>query len=80
MLETKGELRSSKYTCVDKKVAMFLHIIAHQMKNRVIKFEFMRFGQTISKNFHNNCLGTLDGTYIRVRVPNSDKPMCKSPK
>ncbi|KAL5554073.1 hypothetical protein UlMin_041474 [Ulmus minor] len=106
MLQTIGGLRGSKYLCIDEQVAMFLHILAHHVKNRVIKFQFLRFGQTVSRYFHNvlhsiiclhrellkrpepihansiderwkwfkNCLGALDGTYISVRVPVSNKP------
>lgn len=112
LLETNGGLSNSKHLCVDEQVAMFLHILAHHMKNRVIKFKFMRSGQTISKYFHDvlhsiirlhgellkrpepvlenstderwkwfkNCLGALDGTYIRVRVPNQDKPRYRNQK
>ncbi|MFQ6643060.1 hypothetical protein Gotur_018188 [Gossypium turneri] len=32
---------------------MFLHIISHHIKNRVIKYHFNRFGETVSKLFHN---------------------------
>ncbi|KAL5569342.1 hypothetical protein UlMin_025917 [Ulmus minor] len=53
MLEVVGGLKSSKYLCVDEQVAMFLHILAHHMKNRVIKFQFMRSEQTITMYFHN---------------------------
>ena len=30
---------------------MFLHILGHYMKNRVIQFEFRRSGETISRYF-----------------------------
>uniref|UniRef100_A0A9I9EER1 DUF8040 domain-containing protein n=1 Tax=Cucumis melo TaxID=3656 RepID=A0A9I9EER1_CUCME len=33
-------------------VAMFLHIVAHDVKNRVIQREFMRSGETISRHFN----------------------------
>ncbi|CAA0820202.1 Unknown protein [Striga hermonthica] len=32
---------------------MFLSVLAHHKKNRVVKFDFKRSGQTISKFFHN---------------------------
>ncbi|KAL5559189.1 hypothetical protein UlMin_035400 [Ulmus minor] len=53
MLEVIGGLKSSKYLCVDEQVAMFLHILAYHVKNRVIKFQFMQSGQTVSRYFHN---------------------------
>ena len=51
-LETVGGLKPSRHLLVDEKVAMFLHIIAHHVKNRVITFKFMRSGQSVSKYFH----------------------------
>ncbi|KAM6583354.1 hypothetical protein CsatB_010356 [Cannabis sativa] len=112
MLENIGGLQPSKYLAIDEQVAMFLHIIAHHCKNRVIKFRFMRSGETVSRYFHNvlhavirlhkellvkpepvpenstderwkwfkNCLGALDGTYIRVRVPIEDRPKYRNRK
>ncbi|MFQ6667454.1 hypothetical protein Gotur_033475 [Gossypium turneri] len=105
MLQTLGELKSSRNMLVDEKVAMFLHIISHHLKNRVIKHHFNRSGETVSRSFHNglnvvirlqdvlfkkakpitanstdprwkwfkNCLGALDGTHIKIRVPTVDK-------
>ncbi|MFQ6667458.1 hypothetical protein Gotur_033475 [Gossypium turneri] len=99
------ELKSSRNMLVDEKVAMFLHIISHHLKNRVIKHHFNRSGETVSRSFHNglnvvirlqdvlfkkakpitanstdprwkwfkNCLGALDGTHIKIRVPTVDK-------
>ncbi|KAK5839670.1 hypothetical protein PVK06_008496 [Gossypium arboreum] len=106
MLQTLGELKSSRNMLVDEQVAMFLHIISYHLKNRVIKHHFNRSGETVSRSFHNvlnavihlqdvlfkkaepitanstdprwkwfkNCLGALDGTYIKIRVPTVDKP------
>lgn len=53
MLETRGGLKASTYLQVDEQVAMFLHILAHHVKNRIIKLRFMRSGETVSKYFHN---------------------------
>ncbi|MFQ6629562.1 hypothetical protein Gotur_008326 [Gossypium turneri] len=46
-------LKLSKNILVDEQVAMFLHIIAHHLKNRVIEHHFNRSGETVSKSFHN---------------------------
>ena len=51
MLEVKGGLRDTKHMLVDEQVAMFVHILAHHVKNRVIKFRFQRSGETISRYF-----------------------------
>ncbi|CAL5406043.1 unnamed protein product [Camellia sinensis] len=105
-------LSDSKYVLLEEKVAMFLNVIAHDYKNRNIKFNFMRSGQTVSQYFNDvlkailrlqgvllktpepitanctddrwscfqNCLGALDGTYVRVRVPAIDKPRYRTRK
>ena len=71
MLETIGGLRASKYVCVDEQVAMFLQILAHHSKSSVIKFQFMRSEETVSKFFHKvlysiNC---LHGELLKVPEP-----------
>ena len=43
---------------VEEMVAMFLIILAHHHKNRVIKFHFHRSGRTVSKYFH-ECLKAI---------------------
>ncbi|KAA0035412.1 putative nuclease HARBI1 [Cucumis melo var. makuwa] len=105
LLRTIGGLTSTEVIDVEEMVAMFLHILAHDVKNRVIQREFMRSGETISRHFHmvllaiirlhdellkklypvandyidqrwrwfENCLGALDGTYIKVNVSESDR-------
>nr|KAJ0216405.1 hypothetical protein LSAT_V11C300153630 [Lactuca sativa] len=49
MPHTLGGLRTSRYMDIDEQVAIFLHIIAHDVKNRVMIGRFQRYGQTISK-------------------------------
>jgi hypothetical protein len=98
--------------CVEELVAMFLHILAHHVKNRMIRRQFVRSGETISRHFINvllsvlrchkellkqpkpilegntderwkyfkNCLGALDGTYIKVNVPEADKSRYRTRK
>ncbi|TYK28769.1 retrotransposon protein [Cucumis melo var. makuwa] len=93
-------------------VAMFLHVLAHDVKNRVIQWEFVRSGEIVSRHFNivllavfrlyeelikrhvpvtsncndqrwkcfENCLGALDGTYIKVNVPAGDRPTFRTRK
>ncbi|XVF02700.1 hypothetical protein REPUB_Repub04eG0197000 [Reevesia pubescens] len=97
---------------IDEQVATFLYIIAHHLKNRVVRHYFKRSGETISRHFDNvlnavmhlqdhlfrkpepiptnstdnrwkwfkNCLGALDETYIKVKVPSADKPRYRTRK
>ncbi|KAL8515039.1 hypothetical protein ACS0TY_013935 [Phlomoides rotata] len=52
MLESIGGLKSFRRVTVCKKVVMFLAILAHHTKNRCVKFQFKRSGQTVSTHFH----------------------------
>uniref|UniRef100_A0A9I9EET9 DUF8040 domain-containing protein n=1 Tax=Cucumis melo TaxID=3656 RepID=A0A9I9EET9_CUCME len=40
-------LTSTQVVDVEEMVAMFLHILAYDVKNRVIQWKFMRSGETI---------------------------------
>ncbi|KAL8479155.1 hypothetical protein ACS0TY_026130 [Phlomoides rotata] len=52
MLQSVGGLKTSRRVTVTEKVAMFLSVLAHHTKNRCVKFQFKRSGQTVSKHFH----------------------------
>lgn len=49
MLETLGGLKATVHMNVDEQVAIFLHMIAHNVKNRVLTERFHRSGETISR-------------------------------
>nr|XP_043631041.1 uncharacterized protein LOC122602422 [Erigeron canadensis] len=51
LLESKGEICNSKHMLVDEQVAVFLHTLAHNGKNRVIINRFERSSETISRYF-----------------------------
>jgi len=38
---------------VEEQVAKFLHIIGHNVKNQSVSFFFHRYGETVSRYFHN---------------------------
>ncbi|KAK0585294.1 hypothetical protein LWI29_026372 [Acer saccharum] len=112
LLRNTRRLKTNGLVSVEEQVYMFLHILAHHVKNRTIRSRFYRSGETISRYFnsvlcavlqlHNhllvspdpvaencsderwkwfkNCLGALDGTYIKVHVPEVDKPRFRSRK
>ena len=52
LLKTIARLTSTEVVDVEEMVAMFLHILAHDVKNRVIQREFMRSSETISRHFN----------------------------
>ncbi|TYK15290.1 retrotransposon protein [Cucumis melo var. makuwa] len=105
LLRTVSGLSSIEIVDVEEIVAMFLHVLVHDVKNRVIQREFVWSGETVSRHFNlvrlaivrlyeelikrpvpvtnnyndqrwkcfENCLGALDGTYIKVNVPATDR-------
>ena len=59
MLRVIGWLEPTRNMSVEEMVAIFLHILAHDVKNRIIKRQFMRSGETISRQFSNVLLAVL---------------------
>ena len=45
-------LRDSIHSSVEEQVAMFLHVVGHNQRFRVLKFTFRRSTETISRYFH----------------------------
>ncbi|ESR57636.1 hypothetical protein CICLE_v10023542mg, partial [Citrus x clementina] len=58
LLCEKGSLVRSKRVSPEEMVAMFLSILAHHVKNRVVGFNFKRSRRTVSKCFH-ECLRAM---------------------
>ncbi|KAA0059805.1 putative nuclease HARBI1 [Cucumis melo var. makuwa] len=42
MLRTRGRLEATQYVNVEEMVAIFLHIVAHDVKNRIARRHFAR--------------------------------------
>ena len=55
MLITFGGLKASRNMDIEEKVTIFLHMIAHNIKNRVMISNFHRSGETISRTFSKVC-------------------------
>ena len=54
MLRTRGGLETTQYVDVEEMVAIFFHIVAHDVKNRVARRHFARSGETVSRHFNNS--------------------------
>uniref|UniRef100_A0A803MYQ5 DDE Tnp4 domain-containing protein n=1 Tax=Chenopodium quinoa TaxID=63459 RepID=A0A803MYQ5_CHEQI len=52
MLQTKGGLKTTRNVTIKEIVALFLHTLAHDLKNRTMQALFARSGETISRQFH----------------------------
>ncbi|XP_074345842.1 uncharacterized protein LOC141684662 [Apium graveolens] len=52
LLQSKGGLVTTRNVTVKEVVAQFLHVLAHDLKNRTAQALFARFGETVSRQFH----------------------------
>ncbi|KAK9277805.1 hypothetical protein L1049_027361 [Liquidambar formosana] len=90
-LKTKG-LRNTSNVDVDEQVAMFLYILGHNLRLRVIANNFSRSLDTVHRHFLNvlkavvklykdlDCVGAIDGSYIPAMVPLEDQPRYRTRK
>ncbi|XP_061351059.1 protein ALP1-like [Gastrolobium bilobum] len=69
LLKTVGQLQPTRHMGVEEMVAIFLHILAHDVKNRIIKRQFMRSGETISRQFSNVLLAVLRCHNVLLKRP-----------
>ena len=65
---TRGLLKDSIHTCVEEQVAMFLHVVGHNQRFRVIHNIFRRSCETISCYFKQvmYAVGELRGEMIKT--------------
>ncbi|KAG8382664.1 hypothetical protein BUALT_Bualt05G0100800 [Buddleja alternifolia] len=52
IVQVTGRLQATRYITIDGQVAMFIHILAHHLKNRTNKNHFLRSGETVSRYFN----------------------------
>ncbi|XP_020964066.1 uncharacterized protein LOC107610969 [Arachis ipaensis] len=69
VLKVVGKLEPSRNMGVEEMVAMFLHIIAHDVKIRVIKRQFVRSEETISRRFNDVLLAILRCYNLLLKKP-----------
>jgi hypothetical protein len=67
ILRDRNLLENSPHLCVEQQVAMFLHTIGHNLRNRVVATNFGRSFGTISIYFKRvlHAIGQLRNDYIR---------------
>ena len=70
-IEREGGLRGSLYVTLEEKVAIFLKILGHHTKQRVVETDFNRSGHTISKYFREvlQCVLSLHEILLAKPVP-----------
>uniref|UniRef100_A0A803QYQ2 DUF8040 domain-containing protein n=1 Tax=Cannabis sativa TaxID=3483 RepID=A0A803QYQ2_CANSA len=70
-LRTIGGLKGTKNIDVEEMVAIFLHIISYDIKNRIVRQQFARSGETVSRQFNVvlNALLRLHGLLLKKPEP-----------
>ncbi|XP_047982534.1 uncharacterized protein LOC125223432 isoform X2 [Salvia hispanica] len=75
-----GTLRDKRYMGIEEQVAMFLGILAHHEKNRVVKFKFWRSGHTVSKYVHKVLMAVLKMHSLFLVNPDPVREDCIDPR
>lgn len=67
MFCNRGLLRGSPDVSIEEKVALFLHMVAHNQHNRTISFSFDRSSETVSRYFRQvlRAISVIYPEYIR---------------
>ncbi|XP_061370576.1 protein ALP1-like [Gastrolobium bilobum] len=69
LVKTVGKLEPTAHMGVEEMVVIFLHILTHDVKKRIIKRQFMRSGETISRQFSNVLLAVLRCHHVLLKRP-----------
>ncbi|KAA0035160.1 putative nuclease HARBI1 [Cucumis melo var. makuwa] len=81
MLRIRGGLEATQYVDVEEMVAIFLHIVARDVKNKQPDPVTHSCSHEKWRSWFQNCLGALDGTtHTKVNVSMSDRPRYRSRK
>ena len=74
LLKEKTDLRSTRHLTVEDQMAMFLHTLAHNVRNRCIGQYFCRSGETVHRHFH-RCLKAI----LKIYKDCIDQPHGQTP-
>ena len=66
LLRSRDLLHDTQYVTVEEQLAMFLHTVGHNVRNRVLGINFIRSGETISRYFQLvlHAIREIRGDYI----------------
>ncbi|KAF8413837.1 hypothetical protein HHK36_001831 [Tetracentron sinense] len=75
LLHDKCGLMATRNVTIEEVVAMFLHILAHNLKNSTIKCCFRRSGETVSRQFQSvlRAVLKLHKDFIRLHEPSLEE-------
>jgi hypothetical protein len=73
-LRERGLLSDSIHTCVEEQVAMFLHVVGHNQRFRVMHNTFRRSIETISRYFNQVLYAIGELRQEMIKPPSGDLP------
>ncbi|XP_077242083.1 uncharacterized protein LOC143882490 [Tasmannia lanceolata] len=74
LLRSTGELKDTIHCNIDEQVAMFLHIVSHNQRNRSIRAFTQRSGSTVSRYFNKVLKTILSLKSEFIKPPTSEIP------
>jgi hypothetical protein len=74
LIQEHGLLKNSIHMCVEQQVAMFLHTIGHNVRNRLVGTNFTRSGETISRYFNKVLYAIRELRNDFIRPPSLSTP------
>ena len=74
LFRDRGLLEDTIHMCIEEQVAMFLHTVGHNLRNRLVHTNYDRSGETVSRYFNKvlHAIGELRDELIRP--PSLDTP------
>ena len=80
MLKNYGHIKDSRNMLIEEKVALFLNILAHDEKTRIIKHRLKRSEETINRNFHKVLKAVLHLHEVLFKTPEPVLENCEDKK
>ena len=80
MLKNNGHVKDSRNMLIEEKVALFLNILAHDEKTRIIKYTLKRSEETINRNFHKVLKAMLHLHEVLFKIPEPVLENCEDNK
>lgn len=81
IMRDRNLLKDTLYVTVEEQLAMFLHTVGHHTKNRIVKIEFIRSGETISRYFSTvlRAICAIKNQFVQQAGPEIHPEIASSP-
>lgn len=80
LLRERMGLGDRKYVSLEEQVSMLLSLLAHHKKNRIVGYDFIRSGQTVSRYIHEVLRGVIGLHEVFMSKPTPVDENCDDPR